>query len=73
MNGIPKKYIAMLVQISKHCPDCDGADYQGSRQLVEYIIGVTIVNTIQYIKRQIHTWTLETTINSSTAIGHNLV
>ena len=39
VNGIPKKYIQMLVQISKSCPDCDGADYLGSRQLVEYVIG----------------------------------
>ena len=29
----------MLVQVSKHCPTCDGATYLGNRQLVEYIIG----------------------------------
>ena len=34
----------MLVQISKSCPDCDGADYLGSRQLVEYVIGGNVMD-----------------------------
>ena len=73
VNGIPKKYIAMLVQVSKHCPDCDGADYLGNRDLVEYIIGsnamdpmsnntekTDIVRVLTVFKRKwnYHFWTI---------------
>ena len=43
VNGIPKQYINMLVQIPQECADCDGAEYLGSRQLVEYVIGNTVM------------------------------
>ena len=73
VNGIPKKYINMLVQVSKHCPKCDGATYLGNRQLVEYIIGdnamdpmsnntekTDIVRVLTVFKRKwnYHFWTI---------------
>ena len=44
VNGVPKQYIQMLVQIPQECADCDGAEYLGSRQLVEYVIGDTVMD-----------------------------
>ena len=41
---MPKQYIQMLVQIPPECADCDGAEYLGSRQLVEYVIGDTVMD-----------------------------
>ena len=63
----------MLVQVSKHCPTCDGATYLGNRQLVEYIIGdnamdpmtnntekTDIVRVLTVFKRKwnYHFWTI---------------
>ena len=46
VNGIPKQYLHLGVQLPKGCPDCEGADYLGSRDLVEYIIGESMVDEL---------------------------
>jgi len=47
VNGIPKTYLALGVQTPLNCPSCDGAEYLGSRSLVEYVIGDSMMDEMQ--------------------------
>lgn len=44
INGIPKQYLKLGVQTPMGCATCDGATYLGNRQLVEYVIGDSLMD-----------------------------
>merc|ERR1711978_99491 len=44
INGIPKQYLKLGVQTPLGCATCDGATYLGNRQLVEYVIGDSLMD-----------------------------
>ena len=43
MNGIPTRYLELGVEMPDDCPECDGGEYLGNRNLVEYLVSVMIV------------------------------
>jgi len=47
VNGIPKQYLNLGVQTPMGCATCDGASYLGNRNLVEYIIGDSLMDEMQ--------------------------
>ena len=38
MNGIPTRYLELGVEMPDDCPECDGGEYLGNRNLVEYLV-----------------------------------
>jgi len=46
INGIPKQYLKLGVQTPAGCDTCDGASYLGNRNLVEYIIGDSMMDAM---------------------------
>jgi len=44
VNGIPKQYLNLGVQTPAGCDTCDGATYLGNRDLVEYLIGDSMMD-----------------------------
>ena len=38
MNGIPTRYLDLGVEMPDDCPECDGGEYLGNRNLVEYLV-----------------------------------
>ena len=47
MNGIPTRYLELGVEMPDDCPECDGGEYLGNRNLVEYLVSVNIVLSVQ--------------------------
>ena len=43
VNGIPTRYLELGVEMPDDCPECDGGEYLGNRNLVEYLVGVKTV------------------------------
>ena len=43
MNGIPTRYLELGVEMPDDCPECDGGEYLGNRNLVEYLVSVKTV------------------------------
>ena len=46
VNGIPEIYLDLGVEIPEGCPDCDGGEYLGNRNLVEYLVGQTVMEDL---------------------------
>ena len=38
VNGIPTRYLDLGVEMPDDCPECDGGEYLGNRNLVEYLV-----------------------------------
>jgi len=46
INGIPKRYVTMAIEAPEGCPECDGGEYLGNRNLVEYLVGSTVMEDL---------------------------
>jgi len=46
VNGIPKRYLKIGIEAPEGCPECDGGEYLGSRTLVEYLVGSTVMEDL---------------------------
>ena len=44
VNGIPEKYITLGVELPRGCDTCTGSEYRGSKSLVEYIVGDSVMD-----------------------------
>jgi len=46
INGIPKRYMTIGIEFPEDCDGCDGGEYLGSRNLVEYLVGQTVMEDL---------------------------
>ena len=46
VNGIPTRYLELGVEMPEDCPECDGGEYLGNRNLVEYLVGMTVMEDL---------------------------
>ena len=46
MNGIPTRYLQLGIEIPEGCDACDGGEYLGNRNLVEYLVGDTVMEDL---------------------------
>ena len=44
VNGIPEKYITLGIELPRGCDTCTGSEYRGSKSLVEYIVGDSVMD-----------------------------
>jgi hypothetical protein len=44
VNSIPEKYITLGVELPRGCDTCTGTEYRGSKSLVEYIVGDSVMD-----------------------------
>ena len=46
VNGIPTRYLDIGIEMPEDCPECDGGEYLGNRNLVEYLVGSTVMEDL---------------------------
>ena len=46
VNGIPTRYLQLGIEIPEGCDTCDGGEYLGNRNLVEYLVGDTVMEDL---------------------------
>ena len=46
VNGIPTRYLDIGIEMPEDCPECDGGEYLGNRNLVEYLVGSTVMVSV---------------------------